>query len=116
MQYVPHLHPVAVNRDWLTIKRGIEEVREPSLVFIAELPWASYTQHAEDHRRQTVDSAIIAYILVCRAFGAPVGRMKIQGCAFVHSQEPGITRSIVRSVDRYLDRSQRAIDLVCRRE
>ncbi len=59
-------------------QRRIEKVRNPSLVFVAELPRPGDAGHAEHHRTQSVNAGVIVNILVGRALGATVGRVKIQ--------------------------------------
>ena len=47
MQHVAHLEAVAVDRDGPALQHRVEEVRDPALVFVAELPRARDARHAK---------------------------------------------------------------------
>ncbi len=60
-------------------------MRDPALVFVAELPRPRDARHAEHDRRQIVDARVVADVLVRRTLRAAVGRVKIEPLRFLHA-------------------------------
>src|SRR5207248_5073899 len=75
---VAHLLAVAVDGDRLALERSDEEMRDPALILGPHLPLSVDAAHPEHDRRNAEAAAVIEDILVSRAFGAAVGRMKIE--------------------------------------
>src|SRR5205823_10613753 len=77
-QHVPYLLAITVDRDRLSGYGRDDEVRQPSLVFRAELSRAVDAAHPEDHRRKVVDAGVVVHVLVRRPLGTAVGRVEIK--------------------------------------
>src|SRR5262249_49781006 len=77
-QHVPDLLAVPINRQGPSGRRCNDEMRQPSLIFVAELPRAVDATHSKDHRWQVIDSGVVAHILVSRPFRAAVRGMEVQ--------------------------------------
>ena len=91
MEHVAHLAAVTVNPERLALQRRIEKVRDPSLVFTAELARPRNAGHPEDHRTQAVDARVIVHILVGRTLGTAVRGVEIQWLRFVGGARPKAT-------------------------
>ena len=85
-KHIAHLLAVAVNGDGAPRHRRNHKPRHPALIFNAELAQAVNATLAENHRWDAVNAGVIAHILVARALGAAVGRMKVQRLAFGHAK------------------------------
>ena len=83
MEHVAHLEAVAVDVIGLAGEHGVEEVRDPALVFVAELPRTGDAGHAEDDGGQIVDAGIVADVLVGRTLGAAIGRVEVERLVLV---------------------------------
>ena len=85
MEDIAYLVAVAVYGNGASLQHGVKEMRNPTLVLIAELPRTGDAGHAEDNRSQIVDARIIADVLIGSSFGTAVRRMEIEWFLFVYT-------------------------------
>src|SRR5690606_11445562 len=79
---VADLLAVAVNRDRFTLQCGDEEMRDPALVFGAELARTVDAAHAEHRGGQPKRGGIVENVLIGHALGAAVRRAEIEATIF----------------------------------
>src|SRR5260370_40169185 len=58
---------------------------QPTLVFVAELPWTVNTGHPEDNRGQAVDAVVVSHVLVGRSLRTSVWRIEVERAGFRYS-------------------------------
>ncbi len=112
MQHIAHLMAIAINGDGAAFEDGVEKVRDPALIFVAELPRPGDAGHAEDDGGQIVDAGVVADVLVGGAFGAAVGRMEIERLGFLDAGEAGALGAIAGAFDGDGNALERSVDLV----
>src|SRR5690348_660185 len=77
-EHVADLFTVPVDHERLTFQGRVNEVGQPTLVFVATLPSSCDAGHAEDHGGQAKNAAVIVDVLVGRALRTTVGRIEVQ--------------------------------------
>src|SRR3954454_16911182 len=65
---VPDLIPGSINGTGFSLERGIHEMRDPTLIFVAELPRARDARHAEHDAGQAIDPRVVVHVLVRSPF------------------------------------------------
>src|SRR4029079_15281866 len=60
MEDIAYLEAIAAYGNGASLQHGVKEMRNPTLVLIAELPRTGDAGHPEDNRIQIVDARIIA--------------------------------------------------------
>src|SRR5687767_14960779 len=81
-QDVTHLFAVAVNRYRFAVERSNDEVRDPTLIFVAVLVRPVNAAHAKDERRNSIGPRVLNDVLIRRAFRATVRTMKVERAVF----------------------------------
>ena len=66
VQNVSHLLPISKYRDLTIEQRRNHEVRNPTLIFHAELTWTVYTGLAKHNRLEPIDAGVIEHIKIQR--------------------------------------------------
>src|SRR3569833_685283 len=82
MQDVAHLESIAVYGDGPAGEHRVDEVCDPSLTLVAELPGSGNAPHSEDDGGQVVEARVVTHVLVGDALGACVGAMEVDGSGF----------------------------------
>ena len=62
---VSYLLAIAVNGNLSSSQCRNDEMGDPPLIFVAELPRPVNAAHAEHDRRQIIDAGVVPHILVC---------------------------------------------------
>src|SRR5580658_4665 len=78
VEHVAHLLAVAIDAQRKSELTGDDEPRDPALILHPKLTRAVDARLPKDHRVEPVDAMVVAHVLIGRALGASVGRMKIE--------------------------------------
>src|SRR5271165_4864490 len=111
VQQIAYLQTIAVDGDRSFEQRCDREPGNPSLVLYAELPLTVDARLAEDHRRDAVDTPVVMYVLVSRAFATAVRRVKIERTVF-RDAFGKISKAVSRGIFHVDHIRQSAVDLI----